>query len=73
VSKSTAIPHALYAYEVIFGLGIGGLLIIPIINIKVNVRDEDAGKIPHPHGGINIHAELPDLVIWAKASTLVVC
>ena len=44
VGRGVDIPHYLYGYEVIFGLGLGGLLISPILSIKLNAREEDAGK-----------------------------
>jgi len=45
VGHGSHIPHVLYIYEVIYGLGVGGLLVAPIANIKLNARPEDAGQL----------------------------
>ena len=43
VGHGVNLPNYLYGYEVIFGLGLGGLLISPILNIGLNTREEDTG------------------------------
>lgn len=44
IGHEKTIPNALYGYEIIIGFGLGALLVTPIINIKVNSRDDDAAS-----------------------------
>ncbi len=44
LSFSSSIPHLVYFYEVILGLGVGSTIVSTIIVVKLNASEEDAGR-----------------------------
>jgi hypothetical protein len=42
--KSVTVPHYLYGYEVLLGFGVGGILVLNSIVVKLNALPDDSGK-----------------------------
>jgi hypothetical protein len=59
LGDGATVPHPLYGYEVVLGIGLGGALVSSIIMAKLNALEEDAGLKPASSAAISVLPSQP--------------